>query len=200
MALQIILSISELLIMLASAILVIRQLSLTRKQIKEEHEEHRRENTINIMNMWCNSLNKEFSMAEELVRKLSEEECKDLYNSKPFALRQAMVKNVCKFCPLSKDECKDCSVNMSEPTLDGKILNELRYNVISYLNMLEIVTLSWNLGIVDRESIETQFRFLITEGKGMALDAFRRVAGGYPTISSFVDSIKDKSSTPKETL
>lgn len=40
-----ILPILELIIMLISAILVIPQIFLIRKQIKEEHEEHRRENT-----------------------------------------------------------------------------------------------------------------------------------------------------------
>ena len=84
--------------------------------------------------------------------------------------------------------------------VDGKILNELRYHVICYLNMLETVMTSWDLGVVDRETIQEQFKFLLMNGKGMALEPFRRAAGGYPLIGKFLDHMKDKASEPRELL
>lgn len=194
-----ILSIIELIIMFVSAILVIPQIFLISKQIKEEHEEHRRENTTNIMHIWCNSLRKESSMAEEVARKLTEAQCQKLYRHESFNVSDDIIPDICKFCTLSKSECEECTIRTSKK-LDGKILNELRYHVICYLNMLETVMTSWHLGVVDVKTIEDQFQFLIADGKGMALDAFRRAAGGYPLIGSFIDTIKDKSSPPKKPL
>lgn len=52
-------TIAELLILVISAGLGIRQLVLLRTQMRDQHEEHRRENTMNIMTTWCNSLNKD---------------------------------------------------------------------------------------------------------------------------------------------
>lgn len=196
---MIILAIIELFIMLISATLVVPQIFLIKKQIKEEHEEHRRENTTNIMHIWCNSLKKEASMAEEVARKLSKEQCRKLYKQEPFTVSKDIKDNICKFCPLSQTECNKCGMN-SKNRLEGKILNELRYHVLCYLNMLETVMTSWHLGIVDKKTIEDQFLFLVTEGKGMALDDFRLAAGGYPLIESFIDAIKDRYQDPKKPL
>ena len=193
------LAIIELIVLALSAILIIPQIFLMRKQLKDHHEEHRRENTANIMHIWCNSLKKEASMSEDVVRKFTEQQCQRLYRHEPFNVSDEVIPSICKFCTLSKEDCKTCTI-MTEKKVDGKILNELRYQVISYLNMLETVMVSWHLGIVNREVIENQFRFLIEDGKGMALDAFRRTAGGYPLIDSFIDEIKEKSPPQKKPL
>ena len=186
-------------IMALSAILIIPQLFLMRKQLKNNHEEHRRENTVNILHIWCNSLKKESSMSEDVVRKFNEQQCQSLYKHEPFGVSDEVIPSICKFCTLSKDDCPNCKITTSK-RVEGKILNELRYHVISYLNMLETVMVSWHLGIVDQETIEDEFRFLAADGKGMALDAFRRTAGGYPLIGSFIDKIKDKTAPPKKPL
>lgn len=189
----------ELSVLALSAILIIPQIFLMRKQLKNNHEEHRRENTVNILHIWCNSLKKESSMSEDVVRKFNEQQCQSLYKHEPFGVSDEVIPSICKFCTLSKDDCPNCKIATSK-RVEGKILNELRYHVISYLNMLETVMVSWHLGIVDQETIEDEFRFLAADGKGMALDAFRRTAGGYPLIESFIDKIKDKTSPPKKPL
>ena len=38
----------------------------------------------------------------------------------------------------------------------------------------------WHMGTVDKEVIEEQFLFLLSNGKGRALANFRNAAGGYP--------------------
>lgn len=189
----------ELIIMFISAILIIPQIFLIKKQIKEGHEEHRRENTINMMYIWCNSLKKEASIAEEVARKLNDDQCGLLYQHQAFNVSDEIKNEICKFCPLPKSECSVCKIH-TENRLEGKILNELRYHVICYLNMLETVMTSWHLGTVDRKTVENEFQFLVTPGKGMALSSFRHVAGGYPLIEEFIDTVKDRDSSPKTLL
>lgn len=189
----------ELAVMSISAILIIPQIYLIKKQIEEGHEEHRRENTIDIMHIWCNSLKKEASMAEEVVRKLNDEQCRLLYLHKPFKVSDDVKKEICKFCPLSKSECEKCKIN-TDNWVEERILNELRYHVICYLNMLETVMTSWHLGTVDRDTIESEFQFLVATGKGMALSSFRLAAGGYPLIEDFIDKVKDRTAIPKTPL
>lgn len=152
----------ELSVLALSAILIIPQIFLMRKQLKNNHEEHRRENTVNILHIWCNSLKKESSMSEDVVRKFNEQQCQSLYKHEPFGVSDEVIPSICKFCTLSKDDCPNCKITTSK-RVEGKILNELRYHVISYLNMLETVMVSWHLGIVDQETImmsHTEARWL----------------------------------------
>lgn len=84
--------------------------------------------------------------------------------------------------------------------MDGKILTELRWHVVTYLNTLETIMVSWDLGIVDRTTIEEQFAFVRDTSRGATLSQFRHVAGAYPLIEKFIDNTKEKSSAPKSEL
>ena len=191
-----IISIAELVVLIISTFLVVLQVWLLRKQIKKQHEEHRRENTTNIMFTWCNSIEKDTCMAEEIARKLNTIQCKQLYLHKPFKVEPDIKEEICKFCSLKNEQCQGCSLNDSESaTVDGRILTELRWHVITYLNTLETVMAAWHLGTVDRDTIQEQFSFLLNPDKGCALVVFRYTAGGYPLIEEFIDTIKEKGET-----
>lgn len=84
--------------------------------------------------------------------------------------------------------------------VDGKILTELRWHVIAYLNTLETVLTAWDLGIVDRKTVEEQFAFLKDTSKGVTLTLFRNIAGGYPVIEKFINTIKTQSNPPRDEL
>ena len=192
-------AIIELIVLVVSALLVIPQIFLLKKQIKEQHEERRRENTTHFMTTWCNSVKKDTCIAEQVARKLNTEQCKALYEHVPFNVSNDIKKEICKFCPLSSESCDKCSLKEGT-TVDGKILTELRWHVITYLNTLETIMVSWHLGIVDTETIEEQFHFLNDPLKGCTLSEFRHTAGGYPIIEEFIDKIKSSNSGPKSKL
>lgn len=194
-----VISIIELIVLTISAILVFIQIRLLRKQITEQHEEHRRENTINYMLTWCNSLRKDSSIAEQVARALNNDQAIKLYQHQAFEVSKSIQGDICKFCPLDKQHCNSCSLS-KELTVDGKILTELRWHVISYLNTLETVLIGWDLGVVDKDTIEEQFAFLLDSTKGSTLSQFRKNAGGYPVIEKFIDEIKNKSTTSKSEL
>lgn len=196
-------AIIELIVLTVSAILIVPQIFLLKKQIRDGHEERRRENTIRIMENWCVSVKKDTCIAEQVARKLNQEQCKKLYEQKSFKVSKEIKTEICKFCPLNYEECENCSLKQDENEymLDGKILTELRWHVITYLNTLETVMAAWHIGVVDREMIEEQFQYLTDANKGMALAEFRHSAGGYPMIEEFIDEIKTgKTKNPKKAI
>lgn len=205
-------SIVELIILATSAILVIPQLFLLNKQLKsnekqlinqqiqnkKHHEERRRENTVNFISVWNNSVRKDTFISEQVARQLNRNQCEKLYRHSAFEVSNEIKSDICKFCPLC-DCCDKCSLHNSNK-VDGKILTELRWHVITYLNTLEILLISWDLGIIDKETVEEQFQFLCDISKGETLAVFRHTAGGFPIIEKFVDEIKEKGSKPREQL
>lgn len=197
---MLVVSILELIIMIVTAILVIPQIYLLKRQIKGQHEEHRRENTTNFMSTWCNSVKKDTCIAEQVARKLNGEQCGKLYRHEAFDVSDEIKNDICKFCPLEKTLCNDsCSLKTSK-RVDGKILTELRWHVVTYLNTLETLLIAWDLGIVDRGTIQEQFAFLNDASKGSTLSQFRHTAGGYPVTEKFIDAIKSSSQKPKSEL
>ena len=194
-----IVSLLELIVLTVSSILIIPQIILMKKQIKEQHEERRRENTTNFMLSWCNSVKKDTCIAEQVARQLNNDQCTCLYKHTGFKVSDSIKKEICKFCPLDKSLCEDCSLKGSN-IVDGKILTELRWHVVTYLNTLETLMVSWHLGTVDRKVIEEQFAFMKDASKGSTLSQFRHAAGGYPLIEEFIDEIKEHSPKPKAEL
>ena len=192
-------SITELVVLTIPAILVGPQIFLLRKQITEQHEERRRENTTQFMTTWCSSVKKDTCIAEQVARKLNTDQCKHLYDHSAFDVADDIKKEICKFCPLDRELCPSCTLKQGN-TVDGKILTELRWHVITYLNTLETILVSWQLGIVDREVIEEEFDFIKDASKGCTLAEFRHTAGGFPVIEAFIDAIKDPSPNQKKKL
>lgn len=193
-------SVVQLFVLIFSAYLTIRQLKLLRRQIEEQHEERRRENTTHFMATWCNSVKKDTCIAEQVARKLNTTQCKMLYDHAAFEVSEDIKKDICKFCPLShQDKCSECSLSKSN-IVDGKILTELRWHVITYLNTLETILVSWHLGIVDQEMVEEEFAFINDPEKGCTLAEFRHTAGGYPIIEEFIDAIKEPAPKAKKKL
>lgn len=174
------------------------QLYLLAKQIKTNHESTRRKTTVDVMTTWCNAIQRDTSLAEKAARNLSEKQCRDLYDNKPFEVTSEIKADICKFCS-NYSQCHspqvpnafDCSLKNGN-IVDGQILSELRWHVVTYLNALETVMASWHMGTVEAEVVEEQFSFLLYNGKGRALANFRNASGGYPYIEEFLDKIKSK--------
>ena len=177
------------------------QLYLLAKQIKTNHEATRRRTTIDVMTTWCNAMQPDTSLAVKAAVNLSEKQCSDLYHNKPFEVTKEIKTDICKFCVnynkcYSDQTALDLKCSLTNGCIvDGQILSSLRWHVVTYLNALETVMTSWHMGTVDKEVIEEQFLFLLSNGKGRALANFRNAAGGYPYIEEFLDKIKSKPKT-----
>ncbi len=173
-----------------------QQNKLTLEHAKELHEEQRRIKTVEVLWNWDKGLRKETRLAEMIVEGLNEKDCMKLYEFKSFRVNKSTHNMFCQMCP-DYQECKDnkkCKPNkQGKYLISGHHLNELRRNVTSYLNNLEIVSVAWQQEIVDTEMIEAQFAFLYNEGKKSALSKYRKIAGNgnsYPTLNDFYEKIK----------
>lgn len=179
-----------------STIFIALQFYQMKKAEKKSHEEMRRIKTVEVMQNWSNSLKKETSFAEKIVKSFSEEQCRALYFGEGIKIDIDKGEKICQICPESSENCKKCK-NNKKFKLEGVQLSEFRWYVITYLNMLENVMTAWSLKIVDTDEIEQQFQYLYNPEKGWnALEAFRKAAGGkksYPNIEKFVSLLKEKS-------
>ncbi len=159
------------------------------------HEEQRRQKTVDIMLEWNKSLKKETSYAEKIVEGLNKEQCRCLFEQKPFTVDKETKIKFCRICPdYDSEGCKKCSeLTGDKYTIDGKQLSELRWHIITYLNMLETVLVAWKQGVVDRAIIEHEFAYLYNQSKGWdVLSGFRDAAGGktnYPVIYEFCEKL-----------
>lgn len=199
----------------ASTIILCIQLSMSRRQSKNNHDERRREKTIEIMSVWNNSLHSDFRLAEKIVEGFDKQQCLNLYNYEPIKVREKELKLICELCsdttcPKNKHNmCAVCTtVQNTQPNMKlnceiqgefyiikGSQLNQLRWNVTAYLNNLETVFTAYFQGIVDKKVIEMQYSFLYKPEKNKnALSNYREIAGGgnsYPAIKSFIERLKE---------
>ncbi len=179
-----------------ATLLIIVEIMISLKQKRDLHDEQRRQKTVEIMMEWSKSLLKETSFAEKLVEGFNEEQCRALCKQIPFKVDKKTKEDFCKICPDSDCAmCNDCKKSTeSTYTIDGKQLSELRWYIVTYLNLLETVLVAWKQNVVDREIIEHEFSYLYDESKGWdVLSGFRNAAGGkkvYPVIDEFCEKLK----------
>lgn len=180
-----------------SSFLILVQLILSFVQKKKEHEEQRRQKTVEVLLEWNRSLERETSLAEKIVEKFNQEQCRKLYRQEKFFVDKETKKNLCQIC--SEKQCSNCdykeNCDKTEYEVSERQLLELRWYIISYLNTLETVLVAWQQGTVDRKVIEHEFSYLYSRENGWdVLSAFRDSAGGtkaYPVIEAFIFTLKE---------
>lgn len=180
-----------------SGSLIFVQLVLSFIQKKKEHEEQRRQKTVDMLLEWNRSLERETSRAEKIVEKFTQEQCRKLYRQEKFFVDKQTKKALCQIC--SDKQCNNCdfeeNCDKTEYEVSERQLLELRWYIISYLNMLETVLVAWQQGTVDRKVIEHEFSYLYSRENGWdVLSAFRDAAGGtkaFPVIEAFILTLKE---------
>lgn len=162
------------------------------QQLKADHERGRREKTVELLTEWFARQKKEGPIARKIVENLTEAHCRDILAQQPITVPARLGKQLVQFFG------KDFSYETTEKeiTLSEAQSAELRWQVVCYLNSLEMILIAWQYSIVDRPIIETQFSYLFkpTEGHEI-LKEFRTAAGceeTYPAIEIFVTHLKNK--------
>lgn len=179
------------------------ELRMLRKSRKNEYDQLRRDKTVDLVIFYSEKITKETKTIEKIVSSLSDEQCQDLYNCTPIIVEERTKKKICEICPRHELCLKNISEVGSELckkdeeyVIDGETLYLIRNNVVSYLNTLESVLLAWQLGIVDQQVIEEQFKFLDKKRqRERALETFRTIAGSgqsYPAIEKFYQHLDKK--------
>lgn len=173
-------------------------------QLRCDHEKARREKTVELLLAWSNSLTRETHTIKKVVEKFNEEQCRKLFAEEEFEMDCQQYTEIVESLtdkPKEKEEkCGDCEGTKGECnrllTLNKRYIKKLRYSVISYLNTLEAILVSWQYSIVDRDIIEQQFSFLVNPRDGnTVLENFRKVVGSeecYPAIEAFCSHLEEK--------
>ncbi len=191
-------------------LLSLMSIILLYRQIKGEHEKARREKAIELLLAWTNGITCETNAVKKIVEKLDENQCRNLFLEEKFKVSCSVYDEIIEAIndqsikPKKCDECgknkqDECDENMKNEcnemlTLNKRQIKKLRWNIISYLNLVEAILVSWQYSVADREIIEQQFAFLVSpkEGKNI-LEEFRVAAGSedaYPAIEIFCNHME----------
>ncbi len=178
-------------------IVIIFQTYYLYKQLKSDHERSRRENAVKFLLDWSLNLEQASTLARKFVEELDEENCRKIVKQSPTTV-PLDKKNILLGCLVGitdKLEEIDNSIKLSE-----KEVSHIRWLLITYLNKLESILTAYRHGIVDKEMIKEQFKYLVSPENGhYALEKFRKAAGGkntFPSIYFFVEELKREEKQP----
>lgn len=182
-----------------SVAILIFQAFLLKKQIKLTHEQARRDKTVEILFEWNNLLHNINGHVEKIVGILDSRQCEALYKRQPFKVNQEIKNMLCELCEnRNNHECVKCKSNNGEFVVDGLLLTQLRWHIVSYLNAVEVIMVAWQQAVVDKDIIEMEFDYLYDSESGKnLLKNFREVThagNAYPLIDEFCNVIKKKKS------
>lgn len=166
---------------------------------KNDHERSRREASVDLIMKWSNSLNEKASLAKKYVEKLSKKQIEHLYAQEKVHFDKSnedekeLCRNIKKLLMCGNDKADD---EDGEFFLCEEESSELRWLIISYLNMLESILVAWQHRSADDTIIEQEFKYMFDLSKGRnILRDFRIVAGSedcYPAIEMFYIHLEEK--------
>jgi len=191
-------------------ILIVVSLLQMKQQKKDAHAEARRSKTIEVLSTFNQTLSRYATAAGRVVEEFTLDQCKCLNNMETLILEKQKMEQICKICEFAAE----CSGNGGEKSkqpycnpiattkraTDGTVVNEhyeinprvvvwLRGNTVSFLNTLEIIMLAKDIGIVEAERIDEEFRFLV-EKADYVLKNYLSHGGGihWPHLMDFLES------------
>lgn len=172
-----------------------KQLELAKIQIVADHDRSKKELSISLMREWSNSLTLQDGSARKIVEQLSLEDCMKIIKNEALTLPSSFKSKI--ITALSIDENDGQSLEADKDgnfVLGEQLVAKLDGIIISYLNRLESILMSWHLGVADKEIIEQQFAYLYKpKDKHRAVETFRIAKGGllaFPIIDKFIIKLK----------
>jgi hypothetical protein len=183
------------------------QITLHRKQVREDHERSRREISLQMMLEWAKKMERGTNVVTRFVDSLDEHQARRLAEEKPFTVGSDRLEYLVSLASATNLTEEQVFKNTSgQIELTQTCVSLVRAQAVNYLNMLEIVLTAWKDNIGDQEVLKNEFRPLYNPQRGdYMLEKFRQAVGGsssFPSIIKFVQSIKNEreTSTSKEKL
>lgn len=172
--------------------LVVYQLALYKRELRDDHDRSRRENAVTYLMEWAKGLGRNASLTRRLVELLDEPQTKSLVALRPFSI-SADHRNLVIAClqpDIPEDELRETDGRLLLTETHVKII---KWQLVSYINLLESILSAWRHNTADREMIEEQFQYLVAPEKGMTLfEVYRKVVDGphtLPAINEFAATI-----------
>ena len=165
------------------------KVALSWKSFWGSNEISRRKVGLERIESWTNKLTKKSSLARKIVESFDENQCKSLFNEDEIKVPDKLQKSLSLYFE------KEINIDSNFCIIDEGQSSVLRWEIITYLNSLEQVLISWRHNIADKSLIEEQFSYLYdTTNNHTALERFRSVAGNlnYPSINEFITYLKSE--------
>lgn len=163
-----------------------------------DHERSRRERTLDIIKYYQEGTKPEHNKIIHFLDRLTENDLLDLRDGKPLEVSGSQKEIACsillaKFPDVYERYCGCDGKNTSAPTsLSHAEVMHLRFFMLDIINHYETCLVPWQLGIVDNETIETQFATLVDMKDGKyKLEAVRKVFGveKFPATEAFKEHL-----------
>ena len=178
----------------------VKQTKIQRKSFTNDYERSRREKAVDILMQWHSKLDKTNSAARKFAETLSDENLQSISNGEKFEIPDTEKNRTYISVLFEKQNTNEekNKTNSSEVKDKQNILitaaqsTEIRWKLITYLNILENVVSAWKYNIVDRDLIEAEFKYMFDHKDG-ALKRFREIqVDAYPCIDLFELEMKNK--------
>lgn len=175
-----------------STFFVMLQIYVAKKQIEHDHERSRREKSVELLLEWSKFLTEEVTGTRKFLSKLNIEQCQSIKSQEIFCVSK---KHKSLLVMIFKEKLEEKG---EEIILDEYHAAKLRWLIIQYLNRLEAILVAWQYAAVDKEIIESQFKYLFSgENARDGILKNYRVASGledtsFPAIYLFEGAMKEK--------
>jgi len=163
------------------------------RQYKSDHERSRREKAVDLLVEWTKNLNEKSSLAKKFAETLDQKQSLCLFNQETF-MTEVKNKKLLDAYFAKKIEAKDNKIHLSMEDVA-----QLRWDVISYLNLLEAILTAWRHNIADKDMILEEFKYLVKPSEGHdVLKEFRAAScGSFPAITQFVSTLESNQAPDK---
>lgn len=178
----------------------VRQTKIQKKSFTNDYERSRREKAVDILMQWHTNLDKTNSTARKFAETLSDENLQAISDGEEFEIPDT-AKNRAYISILfekqntniNKDKNENSEeINKQTILITAAQSTEIRWKLISYLNILENVVAAWKYNIVDRDLIEAEFKYMF-DHKDAVIKRFREIqVDAYPCIDLFELEMKNK--------
>ncbi|ART83263.1 hypothetical protein CBP31_12055 [Oceanisphaera profunda] len=176
-------------VVIFQAKVTVKQLNTSIQGLKSDHERSRRERAIELLRHWDSSLTLNSVMARKFAETLEFNQSKCLLKQQPFKISSEHYGLFVGSLSSMSARLRDEGIPKDKLQVTEREFSEIRWAVISYLNLLETVLTAVRHNIADKEMLYEQFTYLVSPSEGhYILEDFRNAAGGsktYPSIEAF---------------
>jgi hypothetical protein len=178
-------------------VVLVRQLSLLRKQISDDHERSRREKALELLAKWTDFVGEQGGTAPaNFAQMLTSEQTEALVNSREFSIPEKLKLYIDVWLEnIGASEKLDQKTGNDLYIVPRRVSTLIRRRVAAYLNNLEVIMEAKRHMIADPEIIHDQFCGYVNAEKNKdMLEKFRKAVagvGGFPGIEAFVQSVND---------
>jgi hypothetical protein len=169
----------------AGVVFLWQQARLLKAQLVSAHADQvrlRRQTAIGYLFEWSRGLQQGWSLARRLAEKLDDVQSQALADEKPLTLSNQLKPLVIGVLPEIPDTVRNATADIA---LGEREVSAIRWQLIRYLNSLEILFTAARHDIADHDILLEQFDYLVSPKEGRYfLEKFREAVGrdGYPSV------------------